>query len=334
MEKILTVKVAAYNVEKYIRQCLDPFTNEKYRDEIQVIIVNNQCEDDTLKIIKEYEEKLPNVFQVITQSNKGYASTFNKGFEFAIGKYFTHLDGDDWFEEEELCRFISILKSCDSDLVVSNVRGVFDKEKQTKEFRFNNVVSCHEYLFDEVYSTSKQNVGSHAITVKTSILKDNKIVVHEGYFIPEVEYELLIVPYIKTIMFTGEFLYNYRTGYAEQASNYNNIKSKCDDIYKSVMVFLDWMDTLQNISKSKYNYLVNRTANCVNVIFYLMLFQKISIKNWKNINCILRKIKERNNDIYIKTTILAKLSYWGTPLSYVVMAYVYRYYKKRKKFNF
>ena len=56
MSKILTVKVAAYNVEKYIEKCLDSFTDERYRDELQVIVVNNQCPDNTLMILRKYEE--------------------------------------------------------------------------------------------------------------------------------------------------------------------------------------------------------------------------------------------------------------------------------------
>ena len=133
MSKILTVKVAAYNVEKYIEKCLDSFTDERYRGELQVIVVNNQCPDNTLMILRKYEEKYPDLFMVVAQENQGYASTFNVGFEHANGKYFMYVDGDDWLTPEELYQHINILKKCDSDLVVSNIVGVYEKNGKEKK---------------------------------------------------------------------------------------------------------------------------------------------------------------------------------------------------------
>lgn len=334
MEKILTVKVAAYNVEKYIRKCLDSFIDERYLNKVQIVIINNKCKDNTLNIIKEYEERHPTVFQVVAQENAGYASTFNRGFEIAKGKYFTHLDGDDWFEADELYQYISLLEKCESDLVVTNVRGICDSNGETKESRYENVEYGKEYSFDEGYMKTGKVMGSHTITVKTSLIKENNISVDLDNYIPEVEYELRLIPYAKTITYTGTVLYNYRTGYVEQASNYNNLQHKCDEIYNALMMFIDWMNDLNGISEFQYKYLANRIGNCANVFFYLMMFQKINFANWRRVKQVLGNIKVNNEAIYNEISGIVKIACNSLFLIYAVLANVYRRYKQNKKFNF
>ena len=58
-QKILTVSIAAYNVSKYLDEALEPFTNSMYKDELEVLIVDDGSKDDTAEIAKQYEERYP-----------------------------------------------------------------------------------------------------------------------------------------------------------------------------------------------------------------------------------------------------------------------------------
>ena len=97
MSKILTISVAAYNVENYISNTLESLLVDDI-DDIEILVEDDGGIDNTANIVKEYEEKYPNVVKLIHKENGGYGSTINKSLEIATGKYFKQLDGDDWYD--------------------------------------------------------------------------------------------------------------------------------------------------------------------------------------------------------------------------------------------
>ena len=90
MKKNLTISIAAYNVEKYIKETLDSLIC-KNMNLLEVLIIDDGSKDNTDKIAKKYEEKYKGVFKVISKKNGGYGSTINTGVEYATGKYFKQL---------------------------------------------------------------------------------------------------------------------------------------------------------------------------------------------------------------------------------------------------
>ena len=88
MEKILSVSIASYNVEKFIRKALDSCCIPEIMDRLEVIVVNDGSTDSTLEIAREYETKYPETFRVIDKKNGGYGSTVNASIRVAAGRYF------------------------------------------------------------------------------------------------------------------------------------------------------------------------------------------------------------------------------------------------------
>ena len=120
MDKILSVSVAAYNVEKFIKQNLDSFTNSEVKEKIEVLVTDDGSKDNTPQIVKEYEQKYPGVVRLIQQPNAGPGSTINSGLKNATGKYFRMVDGDDWVKTENLKLYIDYLENSEADMVVTN----------------------------------------------------------------------------------------------------------------------------------------------------------------------------------------------------------------------
>ena len=106
MEKILSVSIASYNVEKFIRKALDSCCIPEIMDRLEVLVVNDGSTDGTLQIAREYEKQYPQTFRVIDKKNGGYGSTVNASIQAATGKYFRLLDGDDWFDRDGLVKMI------------------------------------------------------------------------------------------------------------------------------------------------------------------------------------------------------------------------------------
>ncbi len=91
--KLVSVVIPAYNVEKYIKQAIESVLLQDYKN-LEIIVVDDGSTDNTGKILSEYEKKDSRI-KVITQINKGLAGARNTGLVYAKGDYLCILDSDD-----------------------------------------------------------------------------------------------------------------------------------------------------------------------------------------------------------------------------------------------
>ena len=89
-----SIIVPVYNVEKYVKKCLESIVNQTYRD-YEVIIVNDGSTDGSIRIVNQFIEEDPNRIRLINQQNKGLGGARNTGLENALGEYIVYLDSDD-----------------------------------------------------------------------------------------------------------------------------------------------------------------------------------------------------------------------------------------------
>ena len=118
MEKVLSLIIPTYNMEKYLKKCLDSLIVENM-DLLEVLVVNDGSKDNSSKIAHEYEEKYPNTFRVIDKENGNYGSCINRGLAEAKGKYVKVLDADDCFDVNNFNKYLSFLQENDVDLVLN-----------------------------------------------------------------------------------------------------------------------------------------------------------------------------------------------------------------------
>ena len=112
----VSVIIPVYNVQAYLRQCMDSVTGQTLRD-IEIICVNDESTDDSLQILEEYVAKDKRV-QIITQKNAGAGAARNNGMRHAKGKYLSFLDADDFFEPDMLEKAYEQAEKDQSDFVV------------------------------------------------------------------------------------------------------------------------------------------------------------------------------------------------------------------------
>lgn len=94
-EKLISVIVPAYNVENYIRRCLDSLVSQTYEN-LEIIVVNDGSTDRTGEIIEEYTERYPDKVMLYTRENQGQAEARNFGITKASGEYIGFVDSDDF----------------------------------------------------------------------------------------------------------------------------------------------------------------------------------------------------------------------------------------------
>lgn len=102
---LFTIIVPAYNVEKYIEECLQSFLRQTEQN-FKVIIVNDGSTDSTGVIAQRYAANYPDIFQYIEQENQGQGAARNTGLACVDTPYVGFLDSDDWLD----CHYIEKVK--------------------------------------------------------------------------------------------------------------------------------------------------------------------------------------------------------------------------------
>lgn len=120
MEKILSIVIPAYNVEKYLERCLASFEVAGILDQIEVLVINDGSRDQTAAIAQRYCDRYPDSYFLYNKENGGHGSGINYGIRYARGKYFKVVDGDDWLNTEELPAFVELLAQVDTDVVAAD----------------------------------------------------------------------------------------------------------------------------------------------------------------------------------------------------------------------
>ncbi|MBQ1387592.1 glycosyltransferase [Candidatus Saccharibacteria bacterium] len=92
----VSIVVPIYNVEKYLRECLDSILAQTLKD-IEIIAIDDGSPDNCGKIIDEYAKKDKRL-KAIHQKNSGYTTAVNKGIQLAKGEYIGIIESDDWIE--------------------------------------------------------------------------------------------------------------------------------------------------------------------------------------------------------------------------------------------
>ena len=222
MEKILTISIAAYNVSGYIRNTLDSIISEGCIDALQILVVDDGGKDDPLQIVKEYEEKYPNSIFGVHKENGGYGSVINTSIRLAKGKYFKQLDGDDWFETENLCEFVDLLRKVDADYILTPMRMVDESDGSEVVKDYFEHMSEGKYPFDEV--DFRHICPMHCSCFRTVLLQEHNITITEHCFYTDVELVNRPLPYLRSLYIWHKPIYVYRVGLEGQSVSKTGIR--------------------------------------------------------------------------------------------------------------
>lgn len=119
-EPLITVIVPVYNVEKYIRQCVESIIAQSCR-RLEILLIDDGSTDGCGEICDAYEREDRRI-RVFHTANRGLSAARNLGLEHAGGDYISFLDGDDWMETNALARMLDAALRYDADLVEAERR--------------------------------------------------------------------------------------------------------------------------------------------------------------------------------------------------------------------
>ena len=206
----VSVIVPVYNVEKYLRKCLDSIINQTLKD-IEIILVNDGSTDSSLSICEEYAEKDKRII-VISKENAGPSHTRNAGLKTAKGEYISFVDSDDYIEENMLETLYNLGKKSSADIVFCNNDIVpFDKfECSPYPYPTGKTVYVSEFKSDINYFQHGDITFVWRKIYRRNFLSLNNIFFDDTLrFSEDKIFTALCLQHAKSICGTDKILYHY-----------------------------------------------------------------------------------------------------------------------------
>lgn len=296
-EKLLTVSIAAYNVEKYIREALEPFIDDDILDKVEVLIIDDGGSDGTLHIAGEYEKKYPGTFITVHKTNGGWGSTVNYGIEHATGKFFKQLDGDDYYDRKGLNSLINILENSTSDIVYTNYDTFDDSTHELlSRFVFDNRFST-DIIYDLERLEYPLDIAMHSSCFNTGFLKRNNIRLTEHCFYTDVEFVIKAYIHASSIMFLNKTVYKYRMSRSGQSVSMEGYTRHHEEHLKVIENILQCY-SVAHLMGSKRNIIKNCIQKSVENEYNILLFMNPCKENKNRLISFDDMLKQKYMDFY------------------------------------
>lgn len=232
--KLLTLAIAAYNMEQYLPHCLDSVVTAKHANWLDVIVINDGSHDSTSAIAHLYEERHSGVVRVIDQPNGNYGTCINRALSCATGRYFRPLDADDQLDTTALDETLTRMISCEADLIITPYLRTSGDTVLSRVGLPATIETSQNYRATQTdFATLglETLVSMHSMTYRTALLRDIKLQLQSGISYTDTEYCMLPLDQIQTIRFFDITLYHYQQGRQGQTMQRQNIVRSIHSLY-------------------------------------------------------------------------------------------------------
>lgn len=322
-----SVIVPIYNVEDYLRECVDSVLAQDFRD-YEIILVDDGSPDNCGKICDEYAEKYPRI-KTIHKENGGLSDARNFGIKEAKGEYLIFLDSDDYWEGTNVLSDLSDILEKDNypDLILHGYTINNDKNikcpikleiQENKGFEndFEYLVSNHIYV-------------SNAWTkiIKKDILINNNLFFEKGILHEDMPYSFDLSLLIKTYSVYNSHFYQYRLRGSSITGTIS--KNNIRDLSRSILNKLNILESGDSTEKIKEGLKIYITYN-FHYLFYS--FNKLSFNHILNLYPNIRKIWDKSCHIWGKKNVqkiyLNNHRMSGYPFALIMILYAKRIFRK------
>lgn len=256
MEKIkFSIVIPVYNVEKYLKDCLESVFNQTYNN-YEVIIINDGSKDNSREIIEEYKNNKN--LKIIDQRNQGLSVARNNGVKYAMGDYIIFLDSDDYLEPNALKVLQKNIK--DEDIIrfqaieVDEFKNIIRK---VEEEPFNNLKG--DKTFERIVKYHYiENAWLYCYNTK--FYKKNKFTFKENYYHEDFGLTPIILMKASNVSSISDALYNYRqrANSIMSSKDIKKVQKKCNDMYK---LGLTNIETITNTKLKNKEIILSYIAN-------------------------------------------------------------------------
>lgn len=289
-EKLFSIIVPVYKVEKYLNQCVDSLLNQTYRN-FEVILVDDGSPDNCPAICDEYAEKDERV-KVIHKKNGGLSDARNEGVKNASGKYLLFVDSDDYYGDNEfLYKLSENIAIYNAQLVNFPLRtfsaksGEFygDEKRNINDGVLNGFKSKEEQI-RLLISTAKLQVSACTYAILRSIFIQEDLFFGKGLLSEDIEWAMRILSVVDKMSFLntpGLYSRRGREGSVTSSIKEKNINDLVYIIEKHTKAFLS---SNKEDEKLLLNYIAYQYTIALGLLY--------RVKNKKFEKETLKKLKE------------------------------------------
>ncbi|RSK53478.1 glycosyltransferase [Bacillus canaveralius] len=310
MRPKVSIVVPIYNVESYLRRCLDSLLSQTLI-EIEIIAINDGSTDSSGKILQEYSVK-DNRLKVIDKPNSGVSSARNHGIRFATGDYIGFVDSDDWINVKMYEEMYNAALKEDADIVMCTYVREFGSHSKVKNFNLPEKVQydkeeLNAKILRRLVGPLNEEVANPEFldawgTVWSKIYRTEMLIENNLLFTDLMEigtnedslFNIEAFYYAKSFVFLNSPYYHYwRNNSSSVSAGYNpNLIDQWFNLYGRISEFIE----NKSMNKDYYKALNNRI--CLNTLG--LGLNTISTANNSPPFLKLRKISHILNDQRIK----------------------------------
>ncbi len=250
---MISVIVPVYNVEKYLRQCLDSVICQTYSD-LEILIVDDGSTDESGSICDEYKtDKRVSVFHT---DNRGISAARNYAIDRSHGDYIAFLDSDDWLEATALEQFINIAHNTGADIVACQFYSEYSNRTIEPKGLENGFTVKDENILNTMIIDHKLTDDAWNKLYKASLF--NTIRYPEGRIFEDISTTYKILHRASLLVYTPSCFIHYRNR-ANSLSNIHSMKSLVD----YWIAYRERFDIIGCISERYYRVAL---SECINAI--------------------------------------------------------------------
>ena len=275
---LISVIVPCFNVESYIKRCLDSLFSSSYKN-IEVICVDDGSTDETFSILKKYSNTHQNMKLLHNESNKGVGYSRNLALDNSSGDYVMFCDSDDFYSPDMIYKMFNTIISKKVDLAVCDMNIINDSSINLSKFRnLNSAFLMDASLSDKMKVNNTVILKTNRVLwnkiFKKSIIDKYKIRFPEELYMSEDAcFFLEYLSCIKKVFFINEKLYTYcRRGDSVIGKrfdkNFDSIND-CVKAHKFVIDFIKRNKIKTNLKVFEVSYL-NEVEYAINLMNELL----------------------------------------------------------------
>ena len=222
----LSLIIPVYNVEQYIKRCLQSCLRQLHvaADDYEVVIVNDGTKDNSMEVVEEMVHGIESV-TIVNQHNQGLSMARNAGLKAAKGEYVWFIDSDDWIEENCLHEIIERLNETKVDVLQLQYRNVYTDDVSCNEFysTIEGIVKGKEWLVKNTYFTAVP-----FMVYRRKFLLQYNLVFYPGIYHEDNEFKPRVIYLAETCASYDKVAYNYFKGNSNSITSQLKLKNGTD----------------------------------------------------------------------------------------------------------
>lgn len=305
--KLLSIAVPCYNSAAYMRNCIDSLLPGG--EDVEIIIINDGSQDNTIEIAEEYKERFPNIIKVIDKENGGHGSGVNAGIECASGLYFKVVDSDDWVKQTAYMEILDTLKELlregtSIDMLISNFVYEKEGEKRKKVMKYHHALPQNQIFTwkDVRHFRVGQYILMHSVIYRTKLLRECELRLPEHTFYVDNIFVFNPLPYVKTMYYLDVNFYRYYIGRADQSVNEEIMIGRIDQQIKVNKLMVDYyVDEKARIySNGKVNKYMRNYLDIITTVSSVLLIRSEIPENLEKKKELWQYIKMKDKWLWMR----------------------------------